>query len=283
MNGSIAKLPVYGLFVCVFFGAGARTVFSHHTPEDVITHLSASINADGRDAKLLVRRADQWRILGKSEKAIADYQQALKLDPSNRIAYHGLARTQISQNCYQAAIATAQHGIALGGERDLLAPLHALVAIAQGELGNHDAALVAWTKAIECEKPEVDWLLQHARTLQVLEKQVAARNALASAKESNPSVVLHRAWIDALIRCKDYELAAAQIEIGMQRCRWKSSWLLQRAELRFARGEYVLARSDASAAHQEISKRMVQGVENPILEEQLRHALKLLKNSPGKS
>ncbi len=270
-------LIIRGMLVYVALGVGGAKVVAHHSPEDVIADLSAEIELHGDSPRRLVRRADEWRILGEPSKAIADYQSALKLKPNDLVALHGLARTLVSKERFKDAIDTAERGVALAADRDARAPFYAVAATAHVRLQDHRAALVSWKNAIDCEKPEVDWLVQHARTLQVLNRHDDACRSLAAAKKSNPSVVLHRAWIDSLIRCKKFDLAETQIEQGLQRARWKSSHLLQRAELRWAMGEFQLARRDAKAARDEIVRRTVPDAANPLLEKQRQRATQLLQ------
>lgn len=271
------KLTIFGPLLYVAFSGSAPTAFSHHGPEEVIADLTTRIEAHGSDATIFVRRADEWRILGKTSKAIADYQSALQHDPQNRLAHIGLARASIRQGSFDAAVEVARRGLTLVNDVDAKAVYHALAATASSRRGDHQSAASDWEKALKCEKPEVDWVLQYARSLQRLGRQVDARDALAAAQRTNASIVLRRAWIDSLIRCKDFQAAEAQIETGLQRSRWGSSWLLQRAALSLAKGDHARAREDAEAVRREIARRTIPRVENPILEQQRQRALELLE------
>ncbi|QDS96927.1 hypothetical protein HG15A2_01860 [Adhaeretor mobilis] len=251
-------------------------IAAHHSPEEVIAHLSSRLETHGNNTTLLLRRADEWRVLGEPSKAANDYEHALKLEAMNPLAYLGLARTRISQKRYRDAIKMAKRGVALVDTPDAQAAFHAIVASAHAEMNNHPSALVAWKAAIDCERPEVDWFLGQARTLNNLGLHPAARDALLAARNRNPSVVLQRAWIDSLILCGDFQIAERQIDAGLQRSHWKSSWLLQRAKLRVARNELILARQDAAAALKEIAIRTTPDVENPLLEQQQHVAQSLV-------
>ena len=281
MTSSARRVYQSFLFPVVAIKIQALAALAHHSPEDVVANLTAQIeqqsdNTTRDNTTLLVRRADEWRILRQLSNAAADYRLALEYDHKNRLAYHGLARTQIDQNRFDAAIETAQQGIVLVSDDDLQAPFHALIAFACSEKKEYRTALTAWKKAIACQKPEVDWLLGHARTLKNLGHETEARDALALAMRRNASVVLKRAWIDQLIVCGDFKIADEQILAGIDRSRWKSSWLLQRAKLHIARDKTQLARQDAQEALQEINARLVPTIKNPLLEQQKRRAEGLL-------
>lgn len=272
----VERLLARGTLAFVAVVAVLPTAAAHHSPEEVISQLTQTMRSEGITANLLVRRADEWRVLGELGKSAADYQLALKNDPANRLASHGLAEIRLRQHRFDDAIEVAKVAINLKIDRDSASPFHAFSARAYDGKQNYHLALAAWKEAIACDKPEVDWLLQHARTLQRLERHEEARDALATAKTRNSSVVLHRVWIESLIRCEDFKVAEEQIETGLANSKWQSYWLLQRAQLRLAKNERQLARADAIAAYREIARRTVAGVENPILEDQRRLALRLI-------
>ena len=249
---------------------------AHHGPEEMISQLTKMMEAEGPETKLLVRRADEWRILGKLTESEADYQLAIENQPKNRAALLGLAKVRLLQDRFDEAIGIAESAIGLAGDRESLGPFYAM--IAKAHVGKHrdELALAAWGEAIDCDKPEVDWLLEHARVLHRLGRHTVARDFLEKAKKSNRSFVLHRAWIDALIRCRDFGLAEKHIDAGLQNARWQSFWLLQRAQMRVAQGYGALARADAQSALGELEKRIMPNVENPILEKQRQAALQLI-------
>jgi tetratricopeptide (TPR) repeat protein len=125
-------------------------------------------------------------------------------------------------------------------------------------------------------KPDVDWFLGKAQLLWKLQRHDATEEALRSATERNPSEALKRAWYEALIRCGRLDEAQQHIEAGLQKARWKSTWLLLRARLHAARGDSTRARDDALAALTEMDGRLQGNSPNPFLIADKAQALALL-------
>jgi hypothetical protein len=122
----------------------------------------------------------------------------------------------------------------------------------------------------------VDWLLGKAQLLWNLAQYDAAEAALRSATQQNPSEALKRAWYEALIRCGRLDEAQQHIEAGLQKARWKSTWLLLRARLYAARGESARARAGALAALTEMDQRLQGESPNPFLIADKAQALALM-------
>jgi tetratricopeptide (TPR) repeat protein len=259
--------------------AYAQPSRAHHSPSEVIEALTQRIDAGEQTSKLLVRRADEYRALGKPKLAIADYQVALESKADYSPAIYGLAKALLAQKEYQAALKTTQRGIQTAPTPDQAASYHAIAAQAHEKLNNGEAASAAWDQALISTNPKVDWFLSKASLLQQMGNHQQARQSLESAIQKNPSTVLHRAWLEALIQCGDTATAAPHIEAGLERSRWKSSWLLLRARLHVADKNTLAAHQDAQAALQEINTRLNPNSENPYLNIAREKSLTILQQT----
>jgi len=252
---------------------------AHHSPSEVIQALTERIQSDKPTPKLLTRRADEYRALRNPKLAIADYHAALKLNNTYTPAIYGLAKTHLANKQYQAALKITQSGIQTATTPDQAAPFHALAAQAHKTLGHGEAASAAWDQALASTNPEIDWYLSKASLLQQTGPPEQAPKFLAQAQQKNPSTVLKRAWLEALITSGDTKTPAPHIEAGLDRSRWKSSWLLLRAQLHLANQNPTAAHQDTQAALQEINTRLTPNTKNPYLLAAKKQAQAILQNT----
>jgi tetratricopeptide (TPR) repeat protein len=264
---------VLGLLLAA--AAGDPRACAHHGPAHDLEVLDRRITAAPELPLLRIRRGDTLRALGRFPAAERDYRVALSLTaesvPHRVAAVYGLAQTLIAQRRCKEALATLTAEIATVGPA-IAAPLHALVATMHERRGDWPLAVAAWQQALRSNQPEVDWFLRHAEATRRTAGCEAETVALGEACERNPSVVLQRAWIGALIRSGDYAPAEEAIVRGLQGARYLSGWLLLRAELRVAQDRLPEARLDAAAVLAELRGRIVPGVANPLLEADRRRA-----------
>jgi tetratricopeptide (TPR) repeat protein len=249
---------------------------AHHGPTKAIEALSDRIIHGERSADLLARRGDEYRALGELTAAAADYEAALELDKTWAPALYGMVYVHIERAELNDARELAERGIALHAERGNAAPFHALLAGIHSQEQRSEEALRSWDAALTSPQPEVDWFLGKAQLLWTLKRYDAAEDALRSATRRNPSEALKRAWYEALLRCGRLDEAQQHIDAGLQKARWKSAWLLLRARLHAARGDWTRARQDAQAALTEMDQRLHGDSPNPFLIADKAQALALL-------
>lgn len=252
---------------------------AHHSPSEVIVALSEKIDAGNQTASLFTRRGDEYRALNESEFAIADYRSALELAENYLPALYGLAHTYLKQQCYGDVALVARQGIAAAANPDEAGSFHAVLARIYEKQEQWQQAAQQWQHSLASSRPQVDWFLGEARALEKLARNEEAKTSLATAMTRNPSTVLHRAWLGALILCGDTDEAAVYIEAGLARARWKSSWLLLRARLRLAQEQPVAARQDAAAAIHEIDARLNPESPNPFLAADRAAALTIMSQT----
>ncbi len=96
---------------------------------------------------------------GKHDEAIAEYQQALALDPKFADALHGLAQAYYAKNDFDNAIAAAQRILELDPD-DILAwttisrCLQRQGLVPQAEEAGNKARVLGWKKQLQDQKRE---------------------------------------------------------------------------------------------------------------------------------
>jgi tetratricopeptide (TPR) repeat protein len=221
----------------------------------VIHAITHRIDTKGPTARLLAARAFEYEYLGQWELAIADFDAALALEPRYVAALSGLAQSLLRAGQLERAEVVAGQGLAVETAPEKRAPYHAVIAQVHARSERWEAALAAWRESLSATLPEVDWFLGEAEALARLGRYSERADALGRAKERNPSVVLHRTWIWALVDGGRLEEAMPEIEQSLARAHWKSTWLLLRARVHALRGEHDARRADAQAALDEINVR----------------------------
>ncbi len=233
----------------------ALPVFAHDNPGDVIHALTHRMEAGGVTARLLTARAFEHSYAGNPTPAVDDFNAALALQPNYGAALSGLAAALLTQGKLAEAEHVAQRGLANAPSVDRKAPYYALLARIYENTQRWEAARRRWTDALESTRPEVDWFLAEAECLAQLGRYDERVNALAAARNRNPSVVLHRAWVRALIDAHQLDAARTEIEARLQSTRWKSSWLLLRAQVHAREQDVAGQHRDARAALEELQRR----------------------------
>ena len=251
-------------------------VYAHHSPSVVVEALTDRIESGEHTASIFVQRGDEYRATALPESAAADYRSALEISAGYLPALYGLAQTRLHQHRLIEAIEVSRQGVAASRSADQAASFHALLAQTYEQQKQWTKALAAWRKSLVASHPKIDWYLGEFHALEKLNRPHAARLALESAMKRNPSVVLRRVWVKALIDCGDTEEASQHIEAGLARSRWKSSWLLLRARLELSQNHPRKAQRDAASALQEIDLRWNPKIKNPWIAADRQRALAIL-------
>ena len=234
----------------------ASSAVAHDSPGDVIHALSHRITLEGPTARLLAARAFEYQSLGQWDAAITDFNGALTLQPRFGAAVQGLAVVQLRAGDLRAAESAARRAIALYEDSVRRAPGEALLAEVLVAQSRWPEALEAWRGALKSPNPEVDWYLGEAECLGRLKRFAEQTDSLSAARLRNPSVVLHRAWIRALVDSGQFDSALREIEAGLAETRWQSSWLLLRARVHGGKGDIAHQHEDALGALAELQARL---------------------------
>ncbi len=228
---------------------------AHDNPDDVIDAITHRIDTNGPTARLLAARGAEYEFQRQWALAAADFEAALQLQPQFGAAIEGFARALLHLGDPARAAEVARQGLALDEAPDKQAPFHALLAQSHRLGRDWERALEAWRAALRASRPETDWYFGEAECLARLDAYPERARALGVAKNRDPSVEIHRAWLEAMADAGEGEAALPDIEAGLARAHWKCTWLLLRARIYAARGEQAAQQADAQAALDEINLR----------------------------
>lgn len=262
--------------LCFFLIAGVFSATGHDSPTHRIEALGNRIESEGISAELLIDRAFEHNALGDWRNAVADFEAVLRFSPGSWTALAGCAKAYLNLGEWERTASFAMEGIELQDDPSEKAPFYALLAQARMKQKNWLNALEAWRGALISSNPQIDWFLGESETLRHLRKYDQQVEALAKARQRNPSVVLRRAWIQALVDTGDFEKASIEIERGMSQSRWQSFWLLLRAQIHGQNQEYHEQRADAATAFAEIKSRSSAEHPDPYLMMEAARALAIL-------
>ena len=215
----------------------------------------------GKTPGLLIRRADEFKALGKMDEAAADLTEAIKLDPKNAAAYAELSKVQFAQEKLVHAYDNATRSLALMEDGADRGPVYLLRAQIQTARGRTAEALA------DCEfadrKDNIDWFLVRSQVQAELGKFSERAEGLKSGYDRNGSIVLEIEWVEAMIDAGQYHAALERIEQHLNRLRFRSSWLLRRA--RASKGLGRDFQADTRAALDEITHRLNPNQPEPTL------------------
>ena len=239
--------------------------WGHRSPDRVVEALRERIKADGASLRLLTDWAYEHQSLGNWQAAVTAFRAAIELEPRSRFAILGCAKALLHTDAWPQADEMAQRGLALDENAASQAPFHALRARVFSRQHRWLDALEAWRGSLRSPHPEIDWFLGEAECLARLTRHPERVEALARAMTRNPSIVLRRAWIRALVDAGEFEVAFREIDRGMTMARWKSSWLLLRARIHGENQRFEEQKVDAMAAWLELRNRVRSALSDPYL------------------
>lgn len=257
---------------------GLHSSRGHDSPSHRIEAITARMEKEGARIHLLIDRGFEFNALGDWRSAAADFEAALLLSPSSWAALSGCTEAYSRLGRWDDLAKLARTGLSYQKTPSMKAPFYALLARSLMEKKQWDQAAGAWDKAMESSNPQIDWYLGQAETLYQLKEYNRQVKALSEARARNPSVVLYRAWIEALINSGRWEQALAEVNRELSQARWKSAWFLLRARIYRAMDREDAQLSDAKAALNEILSRLHPDRPDPQLVRERDQALALLES-----
>ena len=253
----IAKLCALTLF-------GVATASAHHNAEEMIRQFTEQIAAKGDETppEIYYRRATEYRVLRQLDKAKADLEKAIEIAPEYVAAHEDLGRIHQAHGRHEEALQCLANAIAVSTtDREKAASLAVRAEILSAE-GKHKEALSDVQGALDTyRRGAVDWFLLRSDLHAELGMKEERLKGLKAGHSRTKSVVLHNAWVEALIDTGDFDQARPIIEKNLEAARLKSSWLLRRAKLLLATGEKEAAKDDLLKAIDELNSRI--NPENP--------------------
>ncbi|MFT4548544.1 MAG: tetratricopeptide (TPR) repeat protein [Verrucomicrobiales bacterium] len=239
-------------------------VSAHHNVEEMIRQFTELIETGGDDTppEVYYRRATEYRVTRKFDKARADLEKAIELAPEFIAAHEDLGRLHQLHGDLPKAIASLDKAVAAATtDREKAASL-AVRAEILASAGKTEDALTDVENALETYKRgAVDWFLLRSDLQDQLDQKEARLKGLKAGHARTKSVVLYNAWVEALVETGDYETARPIIGARVAAARLKSSWLIRRAKLHLATDEKDAAIKDLQQAITELNQRL--NPENP--------------------
>jgi tetratricopeptide (TPR) repeat protein len=245
-------------------------LLAHDSPEHEVELLTLRMSRTGKTPTLLMLRAAEYKAMDQLEKAAADLNEAIHLDPKAPTPYADLSRVQFAQDKLTEACDSVTRALSFT-DTSARGPLFLLRAQIQAARGKAAEALA------DCElsarKDDQDWYLIRSQMQGQLGKLEARVAGLKEGFEHNGSIVLEIEWVEAMIDAGQYDPALARIEQHLNQLRWRSSWLLRRA--RALKGLKAEFRPDATAALAELNQRIRPDRPEPtlLLDRAMAHAL----------
>ncbi|HXG49746.1 MAG TPA: hypothetical protein VNO52_19165, partial [Methylomirabilota bacterium] len=205
---------------------------AHDSPEALVNRYSALMAAHGVTPLLLAKRAEEYAVLGELDKAAADWEQLLQLQPRSLNALTELSKVRLESGRLTEAMSSVNQALALPAHPEEQAPLYLIRAHIHRARGDLTNALADCERFFVHPVPDVDAFILRSQLQLRLQQWEAALVGLREGWERTGSAVLETHWIEALVDAGRPAEALAQIERRLPETRWQSSWLLRRARAR---------------------------------------------------
>lgn len=210
---TIAALLIVGLLGFVAYAMVANGGFwcslGLYTSDDqkALGYYSKAIEWDRQNAKAYGWRGNQYLKLGRYEEALADFNEALRLEPDQLLSRMNRARTYQALYHYEEALAEFTALIERNPADKQLYLLRALCLISQG---NYKQAVADCTTVINKDAGHVEALMTRAMAEGLLRKYDIALEDATKAVEITPKVIypyLTRAYLSLQMGQVDNALA----------------------------------------------------------------------------
>lgn len=238
---------------------------AHDGPEHEIEELNERIKNEGESADLLLQRAIEYNVLGKTTEAFKDLERALYFDSHSPLLLRELSRAHLGFGRTNEALETANSGLryaAAGVEHASLRMVRAEIHRARKE---PEKALDDANKAIKEHPENAEWYLARSQIHQSLGLKKERIKGLEDGVKETGSGLIEAEWIDALIDGGKGEQALPRIEAELKDARLQSTWLIRRAKVRLAMKKKDEAKSDLEAALEELNQRLGRSSSDPLL------------------
>ena len=229
---------------------------AHESPEHVVEELTLLMERRGVSAELLYRRACEYRVLGKLNRAVDDLMAAVSLNPGYLPAQLELSRVQLALGRVDDARSTIETASRLASAAAQQAAVHMIRCDIASATGQHKEALEECEHACRLVPSQVEWLLRRSRIQAELGEHKSRIAALEAARAQNASAVLGIELVEAKLDAGQADQVLAEIEAELADSRWQSSWLIRRARAWLLLDEKAKADADLDAAIAEINLRL---------------------------
>jgi predicted Zn-dependent protease len=227
-------LPRFAAVALLLAASAMVPVLAHPGIDEQIADLDKRIAAAPNDATLYLRRGELYRIHREWDRAQADYEHALKLDPELIVVQQTLGRMLLESDRAEQAVAplTAYLAKRPGDTKTL-----ALLGRTYMQLGRHLAAAEAYTKtlaSIKDGKPRPEYYLERARALVAADRKnipAAIKGLDEGLRVLDYPVTLQLYAIELEIDILSYDDALKRLEQIASRSARQETWLVRRGEI----------------------------------------------------
>lgn len=256
---------------------------AHGSLEEQIASVTKEIVAHPDDASLYVRRGELHRYDGHTRAALADFEQALRLDPSIAEAHLGRGRTLLAANRPRAAQQALREFVRL---RPSDPEGHIALARSFQKLARPGDASEEYSRAIALlPRPGPDVFVERARALAAAGRVAEAVHSVDDGlAKLGPIIALQTVAIDLEVRRKNWDAALARLDRAAAPFARRETWLARRGEILVAAGRPQDARAAFAAALASIDslpERLKRTRAVSRLEENVRRSVAALENRPG--
>ena len=221
---------------------------AHEGLPEQIAAITAKIKRDPKNASLYLQRGELYRLHGKWNRADADYQHALRLQPALSIVNLARGNMLLESRRYRQAKVALDRFLSQQPEH-----VEAYISRARvlAKLGARQDAARDYTKALDLtSNPEPELYIERAKVLAADERylQDALRGLDDGIVRFGPLVTLQLAAIDLEMRRGDYDAALKRLDLITAQSERKETWLVRRGEILNAAGRNEEARAAFNAA-----------------------------------
>ena len=204
---------------------------AHDSPHNAIDKLSHQIESSPTNAELYYARAIEYKSLGKTSNAAADFRKVLRIDPSNLNSIIALAQLLTVQSkpdeSLQLLDSSFKETISDEGKARLLKTKSDIYFTTKQYKCSYDSITEALTLVA---KPSDDWYLQQAITNLQLGELNRRHQQLAIGFKKSASELLHYSWIDAKLDAGEGEDVKKMILKYRAESRFLSTWNIRLAQ-----------------------------------------------------
>ena len=226
----------------------ASTVYAHESLHEQIVAITAKIKRDPKNATLYLQRAELYRLDRNWNRAGADYDRALRLQPNLEIVDLARGKMLFESRRFQSAKLALDRFLRRQPDHfEGLVTRARVLASTSARLQSADD----FTRAIALTTtPEPELYLERARVLAGDKRYVedALRGLDEGIERLGPLVTLQLAAIDIELGRKNYDAALVRLDTIAKQSARKETWLIKRGEILKAAGRNDEARAAFNAA-----------------------------------
>jgi len=234
------------LLTLICFGFETAMLHAHGDIHVQIQRINPIIKKSP-SAELYVKRGDLYRLDENFDAALADFQQAEKLDPKIYTVHLGRGRTLFEAGRHREALPALDRLLTMKPDhpdgRILRARTHAA-------LGDNPSALRDYDHVVATvESPSPDCFLERSTALVKLERpQDAVRGLDEGISRLGNLQALQLAALEIQVAQKQYDAALVRIDQAMAPLQRKEQWLTRRGEILQNTGRNEEAKTAYTAA-----------------------------------